>query len=172
MILEHYSRFPLEWEKREWQQCPYNMDGNGKPQGFWVSVKGENDWPEWCRGEQFREDYLATCHRVTLSDTAKIRVIQSADELFAFDDQYGVSWQIGDSDFSLRRIDWECVAKDYDGIIIAPYIWSCRLGGWDSTHNRKNRSAQISDWYYGWDCASGCIWNANAIASVEVREDA
>ena len=38
-----------------------------------------------------------------------------------------------------------------DGIIIAPYQWYCRM---------------TVDWYYTWDCASGCIWNLDAIESV------
>jgi len=36
------------------------------------------------------------------------------------------------------------VSKEYDGIEIAPYQWDARLS---------------LIWYYGWDVASGCIWN-------------
>lgn len=163
MILEHYSSEPLELWPMSYIQHGYDRDGCGKPNGLWVSVKGENDWRSWCEGESFRPENLAVCHRVTLSDAANIKMISSAEELFAFDDHYGVDWQIGDSKFSLRRIDWQRVAKDYDGVIIAPYIWSCRLG-FDSERRR------ISDWYYPWDCASGCIWNMEAIASFEATE--
>lgn len=44
--------------------------------------------------------------------------------------------------------DWENIAKEYDGIIIAPYQQSWRL---------------IFSWYHGLDCASGCIWNLDSI---------
>lgn len=40
------------------------------------------------------------------------------------------------------------VAKDYDGIEIAPYQESLRYD---------------LEWYYGWDVASGCIWNFEGI---------
>ena len=26
-------------------------------------------------------------------------------------------------------------------------------------------------WYYGWDCASGCVWDASAVQSVEPLPD-
>lgn len=45
------------------------------------------------------------------------------------------------------------IGARYDGIVITPYVWSMRL----------DRSAF---WYYGWDCASGCIWNASAVAEL------
>ena len=63
--------------------------------------------------------------------------------------------------FRDRYIDWPAVATDYPGLIIAPYQWSCRM-------------SEFTRWYYGWDCASGCIWNADAIARVteEAREAA
>lgn len=50
-------------------------------------------------------------------------------------------------------LDWAAIGKLYDGIIIAPYLWERRLNGG-------------AMWYYGWDCASGCIWNPRAISEV------
>lgn len=50
-------------------------------------------------------------------------------------------------------VNWPLIATRWDGIIIAPYQWSCRYD--DRTF-----------WYYGWDCASGCIWNLHAITDV------
>ena len=52
-------------------------------------------------------------------------------------------------------INWRKVAKAFDGIIIPEYIYSRRLDG------------NASDWYYGWDCASGCIWDARAIKTTK-----
>jgi hypothetical protein len=53
-----------------------------------------------------------------------------------------------------RSINWAGVAKDYQGVIIAPFVWDRRL------HDAYS-------WYYTWDCASGCIWDAAAIERVE-----
>lgn len=48
-------------------------------------------------------------------------------------------------------IDWASVCRAYQGIVISPYFWSRRMGPM---------------WYYSWDCASGVIWDADAIESV------
>jgi hypothetical protein len=55
----------------------------------------------------------------------------------------------------MSYIDWPRVAERFDGVIIAPYQWKHRL--------------ELM-WYYGWDCASGCIWNARAVSCFEVAE--
>ncbi len=48
------------------------------------------------------------------------------------------------------QLEWDKVKDKYQGIIIAPYQWECRL-------------ALETCWYYGWDCASGCIWDLDCI---------
>lgn len=163
MILEHYSDEPWEYAPMSYAQRRYDQDGNGKPNGLWVSVKGEDDWPSWCHGEGYRTERLAICQRVILKPEANVLTITTVAEIVAFHDKYGVAWEIG-GDFSLGRIDWRRVATDYDGVIIAPYLWECRLA-FNNPHLKK-----ISDWYYGWDCASGCIWNGDAIAAFELAE--
>ena len=54
-----------------------------------------------------------------------------------------------------RCIAWEKVAAKYDGLIITPYIWQRRME---------------LNWYYTWDCASGCIWNVRAIKDIRLIE--
>ena len=54
-------------------------------------------------------------------------------------------------------IDWSSTYKNYDGIVIAPYQWNCRYGD--------------HIWYYTWDCASGCIWNIDAIEKIELIDE-
>ena len=49
-------------------------------------------------------------------------------------------------------INWLAVARDYDGILIAPYCYTRRM---------------TLDWYNTWDCASACVWNARAIERVD-----
>lgn len=164
MILEHYSDKPLDWPPRDYKQAHYKRDGNGKPSGLWVSVKGEYDWPWWCRAEDFDPEGLAVRQIVRLAEDANVVLIKGENQLLAFDAEYGVEWRLT-PDFALHRIDWQRVAKDCDGIIIAPYVWSCRLPmTWGGARKR------VSDWYYGWDCASGCIWNGKAISAFEAVE--
>lgn len=147
-ILEHYAASPVIAVSSCEQGEP-----DMKPEGFWVSVKGEYDWPSFCKSEGFRLDTLQFRHSVELADTANILWLTEP-------------WQIDDLDLKYARnpgampsywVDWRALAERYDGIIIAPYQWSRRLDG--------------PSWYYGWDCASGCIWNASAISSIVVAED-
>jgi hypothetical protein len=130
----------------------------GKPVGFWVSVAGEDDWPQCCQDNEYDQSRLKIGHLVTLDPDSQVLRIDSSEGLLAFHGTYGV-----ETDFERRNrdvfqqdswpIDWYEVAQDYDGIIIAPYQWGSRL--------------QV-DFYYNWECASGCIWTTDAIASVEI----
>ena len=147
MVLEHYSHNPVSL---------YDVDQSGKPSGyakpcgFWVSVKGEYDWRWWCEGEYFGDIGSASMRQFSLAENHNVLLIVTSLELQVFDERYGRDDRIGSSQLTHRRIDWPRVAEQYDGIIIAPYQWEHRLDG------------RISDWYYGWDCASGCIWRPTA----------
>ena len=146
--LRHYSDTTVRLDRQR-DYTHGHVAGYRKPRGFWVSVQGEQDWFSWCRDEEFRLHRLTVEHVVDLSVGAKILYLESVDELDSFTLEYGVvehkTW--GDD----IQIDWVRVAGEYDGIIIAPYQWDRRLE---------------HDWYYPWDCASGCIWNLDAIAAV------
>lgn len=115
-----------------------------KPHGLWVSVDGPDGWPAWCRKEQFVDIDAQHRYRITLTARAEILRLSSPADLEAFKRSYG------EPDGLIR---WADVAAKWAGIIIAPYQWQVRY-------------AIDSLWYYGWDCASGCIWDASAIASV------
>lgn len=134
-----------------------------KPHGLWVSVEGACDWASWCVGNDFDTEFLSDKWEIVLAENANILRIASIGEIDAFTEKYGIydtrchevlrSGGLATSHFGRQpAIDWPRVAKEYQGIIIAPYIWERRM----ETH---------TGWYYGWDCASGCIWDAEAIAS-------
>ena len=155
--LMHYAAKPVGLV-REWKYEQREPHSFGKPEGFWVSVQGEDDWPSWCQHEEFDLGRLGYAHHVRLSSDANILRITSALELDEFTVKYAVQTEF-ERRFTWKRddkrkwpIDWRGVAAQLDGIIIAPYQWGQR---------------NATDWYYGWDCASGCIWNTAAIASVE-----
>ncbi len=103
---------------------------------------------------------LTTRHSVALARTARVLVLDNAILIDAFHEDYAVrhyerpvpAWR-SDCEVLRQPLDWAKVAEHYDGLIIAPYQWSRRYDG--------------PSWYYGWDCASGCIWNLDAIAAVE-----
>ncbi len=170
MILEHYAsaRFDFDHNLVYLQAQP---SFHRKPIGLWVSVKGEDDWPWWCGENEFYPDGLAYVYEVRLCPQANIHHISTAEGLLDFHQRYAVQTdyerrmeemypgsRYGLTEEFLRHqwpIDWREVVQSYDGLIIAPYLWSQRLGG--------------PHWYYGWDCASGCIWTPAVIAIKEIE---
>ena len=146
MDLRHYAAAPVTIADR----TP-NQSTTGKPEGLWVSV-GE-EWLDWCRSEEFRTESDWYEHWVTVADDANLMQLSSKQDLDRFTADYGV--QI-DPRFLSRFIDWTRVASEYDGIIIAPYQYGRRLT--PHTH-----------WYYGWDIASGCIWNSAVVKLTTAR---
>lgn len=131
-----------------------------KPQGFWVSDESRDDgWAWWCRDTEFQLDALACATRVVLAPSARVCWLTTAAGILRFTDDFG-AWPTYMDPFPWRvkqgyAIDWAAVAKDYQGIIITPYQWTRRLD-------------PLTCWYYGWDCASGCLWDAAAVAALEV----
>lgn len=150
----------------------------GKPNGFWLSdeTRGAYGWRAWCRAERFRPYGFRYEHEVKLVPNAKILYLRTPQEIDSFTHEYGYSLldehdkREGKVPFSKRigygrygqpyydSIDWKRVAKKYHGIVITPYQWSRRLDGG-------------CQWYYSWDCASGCIWNARAIESITMVKE-
>jgi len=141
--LIHYADRRLEVVR-----APDKQVIGSKPSGLWVSVAGPDDWSSWCQSEGFRLSRLAYAAEIEPVGGARILHLRGPSWIDHFHNAYAVS------EPRLLRgltIDWPTVSRKYDGIVIAPYVWSRRLDG-------------DARWYYGWDCASGCIWNPNAIA--------
>lgn len=150
--LKHYPRgsseFILDRSRVYNQELRFD-----KPDGLWVSVKGDDDWLEWCRIEEFGDHgkMRDVEHTVALTCTANVLMLTNPFEIRDFTAEYALPSR--NYDYMGDRIDWPRVTGEYDGIIIAPYQWSCRNG-------------EGTFWYYTWDCASGCIWNLDSITSI------
>lgn len=131
---------------------------HSKPLGFWVSVgDGEGSWKDWCESEQWGLERLVNPIEVTLAESAKILWLTNNSEIMDFTREYDDitaapgRGHAGGLDWTGCYINWPKVAENFDGIIIAPYLSDCR-------HDLS--------WYYTWDCASGCIWDARAVADL------
>jgi hypothetical protein len=153
--LFHYSATPLGELRSMVPQEPREGDSwtfIDKPRGLWVSV--DDAWEEWCRENEFNVPSLAVKQRVVLKDfEGKLLLLSTPPEILEFQERYGLPHPRIPEHYG---IDWARVALNYGGIIIAPYQWSLRLD---------------LMWYYGWDCASGCIWDTSIIAGVEPPSD-
>lgn len=144
---EHYRDSPLVLDRSR----AYEQRVHFKPRGLWLSVPGEDDWPSFCRDEEFDIERLAVKHAAELAEGQGVLNLSSVSDIRDFHADYKESMYPGGSQ---NYIDWNRVAELHDGIIIAPYQWSIRY------------DMEMS-WYYSWDVASGCIWNLDAIERIE-----
>jgi hypothetical protein len=126
-------------------QVPIDKQSQGaKPRGLWYGIGPS--WINWVRHEM--PDWEADNIFKIDIDVDKILKITNSEELLSFNKNYGVKTQF------YNVIDWVRVASDYGGIEISPY-------------NYKLRMEREVFWYYGWDVASGCIWNEGVITGVD-----
>jgi len=151
MKLIHYCREPFKLEPWEYPEH-LNFIGS-KPVAFWFSVEDnglEDDlnWREWCEAEKFCLEDLAHSYEITLKENSRILHLKTAEEIWEFTKKYPIISL--NPDLNSYGINWEQVKKEYQGIIISPYQWECRL-------------SPKSVWYYGWDCSSGCLWDLDCI---------
>ncbi len=159
MILEHYSKELLNFDRsRVYDQRPESWH---KPRGFWVSVKGEDDWPSWAESENFYwPENFKHRYEVTVREGANVLRLSTISQIRDFHERFNgpLAGAVDPvySDLLKGYVDWRKVVAEYDGIIIAPYQWPIRM---DS----------VIRWYYSWDVASGCFWNLDVI-DIEWKE--
>lgn len=161
MRLLHYSNEEFEFDPTmEYRDFHYS-----KPNGLWVSVEGEDDWKWWCEAEEFQLENLTVSYEVKLKENANILYLNSPEELFAFTKElfaftkkYPFATRVFDKEYDTYKLNWAKIKEKYQGIIIPKYFWECRL-------------ALESNWYYGWDCASGCIWDLNCIDEFNLTKE-
>ncbi|MFC1494237.1 hypothetical protein ACFL6W_03055 [Thermodesulfobacteriota bacterium] len=152
------------------QSMTYPQMGHPKPNGLWFDV--DCSWKQWCEAIQFRLEDLDWRHTVILQDTSKILFLRNVEDIDVFTSQYGhdISGQIQPIQSSQdldtfadqygkdlfndligqfsNYIMWEEVAGKYSGIIIDPYF---------------PERCQTYLWYYGWNCAGGCVWDTSMV---------
>jgi hypothetical protein len=117
-----------------------------KPVGLWYACGDEwiewtkTDMPEWLESS----DYL---YEVKLGDG--VLRITNVEEFDWLQQKYLRAGRFGD-----QVMDWKAIQDDgYSGIEICPYASYARME---------------ADWYYGWDVASGCIWDSRGIVEINL----
>jgi hypothetical protein len=128
----------------------YEQRRGDKPVGLWLSDEADYGWDEWCKSNlecsagkyAYTVELAPEAHVLHLAtDTAVANFAASFKEPFPHSDYF--YW-----------INWPRVVKLWQGILITPYQWSLRLH-------------PDFFWYYGWDCASGCIWDVSVIQTIK-----
>lgn len=132
--------------------------GHPKPVGFWLSIDG--DWERWDR-----EEGMGWTDGGSIEfdvDIDKCLLIDTVDALDLFHEEYikpnTQPLDIGRDNF--YRPNWTPLTEQHAGIIIAPYQWGRRL----------MHPGSVSDWYYGWDVASACIWDLSVVRVKEMAD--
>ena len=151
MRLKHYARVPEVNLDRSIDYSTHYPRFD-KPNGLWVSVEGPDDWKNWCQQEDYCTEWLDNEHEVVLTETANILYLETLEAVLTLQGKFKAPDKYGGGP------DWEVIRGLYDGIIIAPYQWEARL-------------AAETTWYSSWDCASGCIWNLDAVESITLVRD-
>jgi hypothetical protein len=153
---------PHQWEFDPTRTYDTYHDGRpvedtGKPHGLWLSVDG--DWQEFRESSMMRigQGFWGAKQTEFEVDLSRCLVISSVREIDRFDKEY-VARNLPPGGYSHFRVDWRPLREEYAGIVIAPYIWDRRL------------VSPVSDWYYGWDCASGCIWDLSIVSPGTTRD--
>lgn len=141
MKLTHHPRPGVEWHYDPTRTYDA-IDGGYKPRGLWLSVDG--DWRRWCEDEEMEWVDDAEVE-FTISDPERVLWLRDADDI----DQFTAEW----TSFARweRRPDWKRLrTAGWAGLMIAPYCWERRL-------------SDYTFWYYGWDCASACVWDLSVL---------
>lgn len=146
MILSHYTD-AAPWTFQTSGDYGYkpNYDPLHKPDGLWLSVDGPDDWPAWCKSEKWNLGRLRQRHVFTLTDISRIALVSSVDEIDAFHARF--AQPVG----RCQYVNWDRVGAEFGGVVISPYQWERRLDG------------PARAWYYGWGCASGCVWDLSLL---------
>ena len=153
----HYTGKPFKLDRsREykfkdetWRQTPHT-----KPPGLWLSDDSDYGWNDWANFWDFYPEERAVKYHVE-ADMENICLINSLSLFDKFAELY-----LRPSDWGtvlatdMKVINWPAVMRTYKGIVISPYF-----------HERRLDFNNL--WYYGWDCASGVIWDLTAIKSME-----
>jgi hypothetical protein len=151
----HYSCEQLT-EVKDWTQDGSD-EGGIKPDGLWFSVirdqDGSDSWRDHCKAsgktlQPYRTELLLNKETVLWVQTdAKV------DEVAK---EYGYlrpppKIPNPARNYPSTAIRWKRLARNYGGIVVV-------IGPHCSEYAR-----QESLWYSTWDCASGCVWKANAV---------
>lgn len=153
-------KFHITNKKIESFEKVTQRENSVKPVGIWYGI---NDaWMEWCAGEQ--QNWFCPYIYEIKTKKSKILTIENVAQFERFEDKYTMSCLSGIQGFPAIRnptnlrlfdgqIDWIKLSSEFSGLEIPNYLWEKRLN---------------SMWYYGWDCASGCVWDEDGIKEISL----
>lgn len=111
-----------------------------KPIGVWYGWNSA--WLNWCISENFCDTEYEFFYHINIKELNVLK-ITTPSEFMDFENNFQMPI-IPNLPMMNKGINWTEVKKQFDGIEIIPYMHQFRFG---------------HIWYYGWDVASGCVWN-------------
>jgi len=120
-----------------------------KPAGMWYGCG--DSWIDWLEREM--PHWLEASNYLYEIELGEGILKISTDEEFT---QFEKEFLNIKTMFGGHAVNWPEVAKKYNGIEICPY-----------NYNRRFKS----NWYYGWDVASGCIWNKKGVTIINLLSE-
>ena len=143
--IRHYSEVLID-EIKSVEQPARGMPqlAVNKPMGLWLAIG--DGWVEYCKSINWRLGNYA--YDATLAPDANVALILTFDDLRRFSRRFGYIPEFDGMEFTV--IDWHEVAKHHDGIVFMRRFKVIELD-------------EMTQWSYGWDVASACIWNKAAI---------
>ena len=151
----HHSRSGSRIDD-EPQVSGFSQEPGYKPEGLWYECQdgSSESWEQFCAWNltDGANRYDSSYNVVLKDDGYYILHITDEQHLEKFNKMYSINHPADlDGTKGLDKvIDWPRVASDYAGIEICPYLSS-------------KRNDDDFFWYYGWDVASGCIWDSSGI---------
>ena len=144
----HNCREPLQIDKsRQYEQTDYF-----KPKGLWYGFG--DSWQKWCENEQ--PDWIHQHFYELKPNGSNLLILKTERDMLRFNDEYGGKPVLPGMRI-FKQIEWSRVTQNYNGIEIPIYFWQFRLH-------------PDFLWFYGWDCASGAIWNLEKVDAVEIKK--
>lgn len=132
---------------------------------LWYQVG--DGWEQWAAGNS--EGWLHEVRTVLAVDPTRLLQIHTAQECGDFQKRYTArhlpQMQVLGSYLLGRSINWPAVMAEYDGLELTGFTYDWGIGWGAGTHGTG------SEWCYGWDCASGVVWNAADSVRVLRHED-
>ena len=140
----------------------FTQKAGPKPEGLWYECQdgSSETWKEFCEfGMSSHYSKYDSTYNIVLNDY-EILFIPDDHHFEKFYKMYSVNHPAdpdGKKGYD-KMIDWPKVAEHYAGIEICPY-------------RSNKRMDDDSFWYYGWDVASGCVWDPKGIKDMTKSGD-
>lgn len=146
----------------------------------WLGFEKGSDWIQWCVGEGYGcpADYKWNGYILELKDDVNILVIDTLKDMHILFDTYGYKQFPDIPQLDQEALDFESMAKDYDGMRLTSHGQLVTRHGFswfgedfygeelkDEWKQKKMRTL------YGWDCESTLHfrWNFKEVTPIELE---